>query len=82
MVDAADLKSASPKGEREFESRPGHTVFRLAIRIGSADRGFVAHVWPDSFGEERVERNPAGVEFVLHRHGVAFEDRDRVERRH
>ena len=30
MVDAADLKSASPKGEREFESRPGHTGFRAA----------------------------------------------------
>src|SRR5689334_21446995 len=25
LVDAADLKSASPQGEREFDSRPGHS---------------------------------------------------------
>ena len=33
MVDAADLKSAFPKGEREFESRPGHTVFPLSHAV-------------------------------------------------
>src|SRR3954468_22996567 len=29
LVDTGDLKSPSPHGEREFESRPGHPVLRL-----------------------------------------------------
>ena len=54
LVDTGDLKSPSPHGEREFESRPGHPVLPRNQADTAAGRRVIVRRWSGLPGENLV----------------------------
>jgi hypothetical protein len=78
LVDAADLKSASPSGEREFESRPGHLGSPLVERDPSLRGVCVGHGWANATGQQPIKLRAAGINLVREQMAVHAEREGRA----
>jgi hypothetical protein len=54
LVDTGDLKSPSPYGEREFESRPGHPVLPRNHPVSARRSGVLVRPWSGEPRDRRV----------------------------